>query len=88
MIHTFSKIIENPSLDPLEDETILADITYRVEDIGVMMKRDEHLVATIVSVQWEGRELADDLDPVTRGLLEAEAFDRWQDERERRFDRV
>ena len=81
MTYTFFKVIPNPSLDLLEDEGILVEVSYRMEDIGVLMKRDEHVVPVLKSVEWEGRELLVEIDEVLRRELEEEAMSRWRDER-------
>ncbi len=73
---TFTHHIPHPNAD----ELVAAEIGYRIEDAGVMGRKDEKLVATITAAIWRGQDLVGDLDAALRSRLEDEAFAHWQDQ--------
>ncbi len=78
MSYTFTHHVPHPT----RDELIEAEIGYKIEDIGVMGKPNEKLVAVLTGVIWQGQDLIETIGGSLQRRLEDEAFAHWQDQRD------
>ncbi len=67
---------------PTRDELVEAEISYRIEDVGVMGRPAEKLVAALTAAIWQDQDLIETIDDALRSRLEDEAFAHWQDQRD------